>query len=186
MKINISRQSIYLLTLSLVLLVFVLLFAFLVLIPEGKNYREKRVIVKKERSELRKYQLYNSETEESLQELQSKNRHIITAFDTDFNPSRFKKQYSKYFSDLSLTEGINLSDEKSFAVYEVNTTSKIDSPKSFYDFLDALNKSDWIISVNFPINFTRENSLIKASFNMKVYSNPSELNSSTPVAEEAL
>jgi len=183
MKINISRQSIYLLSLSLVLLIFVLLFAFLVLIPEGKTYREKRVILKQERVELRKYQLYSNETEEKLQELQAKNRHLITAFDTDFNPSRFKKQYHKYFSDLTLSEGVNIADENSFVVYEVNSTSKIDSPKSFYDFLDALNKSDWIISVNFPINFTRENSLIKASFKMKVYSNPRELNSSTEVQE---
>ena len=182
MKINTSRQSLYLISLSFVLLIFILLFAFVLLIPEGKTYRENRLVVKKENAELRKYQLYNDETQERLKELQHENRHIITAFDTDFNPSRFEKQYAKYFSDLKLKQQTRLDDEKSFIVYEVNTSSKINSPQSFYDFLDALNKSDWIISVNFPINFVRENMLIKSSFKMKVYADPME--SSTTSSEE--
>ena len=57
-----------------------------------------------------------------------------------------------------------------FITYEVNTTSKINSPKSFYDFLEALNKSDWIVGVEFPITFIREDKLIKSSFKMNVYS----------------
>ena len=41
MKINISRQSIYLLASSLFLLVFVLVFSFMVLIPEGNHLQDR-------------------------------------------------------------------------------------------------------------------------------------------------
>jgi hypothetical protein len=58
------------------------------------------------------------------------------------------------------------------------TTSQINSPKSFYDFLDAVNKSDWIISVNFPISFKREAEMIRSSFTMKVYAVAEDNNTS--------
>ena len=170
MKINISRPNIYLLLLSTLLLVIVLVVAFVLLIPNGKDYREQRSELKKENKELRKYQNFSDETEEFLQKLKSDNRHIITAFDTSFSPQRFQKMHQAYFSSLSISKSVKLNDEEEFAVYEVNTTSEINSPKTFYDFLDALNKSDWIIAVNFPIHFKRDGELIKSTFTMKVYS----------------
>jgi len=170
MKINISRQNIYLLVVSVFLLIFVLLFSFLVLIPEGREYRVQRGDLKKESIELRKYQNFNGETLELLKELQSENRNIITAFDTLFNAQRFEKQYKGYFSSLTIVKSLKIENEDEFSVYEVNTTSEINSPKAFYNFLEALNKSDWIIGVNFPINFKRDGELIKSSFTMKVYS----------------
>ena len=177
MKINISRQYIYLMIVSLLLFIFVLVFSFTVLIPEGKEYRIKRVELKKTNKELREYENFHNETLETLQDLKSKNRRIIRAFDTTFNPSRFEKQNKSYFASLSITQVNFLEVEKDFAVYEVNTTSEISSPSTFYDFLDSVNKSDWIIAVNFPINFKRDGELIKSTFTMKVYCNNKESNS---------
>ena len=134
MKINISRPNIYLLTLSTLLLIIVLIFSFAVLIPHGKDYREQRAELRKENKELRKYQNFSDETLEFLQNLKSENRHIITAFDTTFNPVRFEKTHQSYFSSLSITKKVKLEDEGEFSVYEVNTTSEISSPKTFYDF----------------------------------------------------
>ncbi|NPA59243.1 MAG: hypothetical protein GXO30_02085, partial [Epsilonproteobacteria bacterium] len=88
---------------------------------------------------------------------------------TEFNPQRFIKLHKKYFNSLSILPKTNLKKEDDFLVYEVNTTSYINSPKSFYEFLDALNKSDWIIGINFPINFKRDAKAISSSFTMKVY-----------------
>jgi hypothetical protein len=179
MKINISRQYLYLLALSLLLLIFVLVFSFVVLIPEGKDYRIQRTDLRKESRELKRYQDFHDETLERLKKLQGDKRHIITAFDTAFNPRRFEKQNKEYFHSLSLSKQKIIGKEDEFTIYEVNTTSQMNSPKSFYDFLDAINKSDWIISVNFPINFKREADMIKSSFTMKVYTiKNSELNSS--------
>ena len=171
MKINISRHQIYILLLSVFLFLFVLIFSFSLLIPEGKNYRIKRVELKKAQQEHDKYKNFHDETLDTLKNLQSKNRTIITAFDRPFSPKRFEKQYKSHFSSLRITKINRVADEEGFSVYEVNTTSHIASPTNFYDFLDALNKGDWIIGVNFPIKFIRDSEMIRSSFTMKVYEN---------------
>ncbi len=170
MKINISRQSIYLLAVSIFLLIFVFIFSFLVLIPEGQENRIQRLELKKESLELRKYQNFNDETLEHLKQLQSDNRNIITALERTFDAQRFEKKYSDYFSSLTILKQVEQFNEDEFSIYEVNTTSQISSPKSFYNFLEAVNKSDWIVGINFPINFKRDSELIKSTFTMKVYS----------------
>ncbi len=183
MKNSISRQHIYLGIVSLFLLIFVLVFSFGVLIPEGKEYRVKRIELKKMSKELREYQNFHDETFETLKNLQSKNRRVITAFDSIFNPSRFEKQNKNYFSSLSVSELTLTGSEDGFALYEVNTTSQISSPSSFYNFLDSVNKSDWIIAVNFPIHFKRDGELIRSSFTMKVYANNKESNATASESE---
>jgi len=169
MKINISRQSVYLLALSVFLLIFVIVFSFSVLIPQGKEYRKQRTQLRKENIDLREYKDFKDKTFKILKDLQSENRHIIVAFENSFKINKFENKHKKYFSSLKLSKLSSLKDEKEFSVYEVNSTSKINSPKSFYKFLDAINKSDWIISVEFPIKFVREDELISSSFRMKVY-----------------
>ena len=183
MKNSISRQHIYLLSASFFLLLFVLLFSFTVLIPAGKEYRVKRVAMKKVSQELREYEMFHSETLSTLKEMQHKNRRVITSFDATFNPQKFEKQNQKFFSALHISSINFLNLEEKFAVYEVNTTSKISSPTSFYKFLDNINKSDWIIEVNFPIEFKRSGDEIKSSFTMKVYSNNKDTNTSTSASE---
>ena len=179
---NIPRQYIYFIFIALFLFIFVIIFSFGILIPEGKGYRLERIELKKANNELREYQNFYSDTLNKLKNLQSKNRRIITAFNATFNPDKFEKQNKKYFSSLKISKLNFTKIEDSFAIYEVNTTSKIDSPRTFYDFLDSINKSDWIISVNFPINFKRDAKLITSSFTMKVYCNNKETNETASVS----
>lgn len=181
MKVNISRQNIYLLSVSIFLLIFVLVFAFSLLIPEGKEYRNKRADLKKESVELKKYEDFRDEVLEKLTELKSENRHIITAFDTAFDAKRFEKIHSPYFNSLTISKKETLPNAGEFNVYEVNTISKINSPKSFYDFLDTVNKSDWIVGINFPISFIRENEIIRSSFTMRVYSVDRDINATKSI-----
>ena len=176
MKIKISRQYLYIMLISVFLLLFVLVFSFAVLIPKGKEYREARLELLKKNAELRKYQDFHDKTLRQLKDLQSKNRHVITAFDTTFHPGRFEKKYKSYFSSLHVKKVARLKDEEGFATYEVNTTSHISSPTNFYNFLDSLNKGDWIIGVNFPIDFKRDGEMIQSSFRMKVYANNKDKN----------
>jgi hypothetical protein len=147
----------------------------MVLIPEGQLYREQKNALKKENLELQRYQEFNAQTLERLKKLQNDNAHIITAYKTPFNASQFEKVNKTYFKSLSVTPKITLEDEEEFSVYEVNATSKINSPIIFYNFLEAINKSDWIIGVNFPIHFKREADMIRSSFTMRVYSQKSEI-----------
>ena len=176
MKIRMSRHYLYILLSSLFLFLFVLLFAFLVLIPKGKEYRQERLELKKSSVKLQQYQDFHDRVYKKLKDLQSKNRHIITAFENRFDATRFQKENKSYFASLKLSKVVNGADEAGFSVYEVNTTSHIASPANFYNFLDALNKSDWIIGVNFPITFQRDGEMIRSSFRMKVYANKEDTN----------
>ncbi|MDD5157297.1 hypothetical protein [Sulfurimonas sp.] len=178
MKSSITRQSIYLLALSTVLLIFVFVFSFAVLIPEGKEYRSKRSKLKKESVELARTVEFHDETATVYKKLKADNSHIIGAFSSGFSPEKFEKQHKSFFNSLMLSKKIEVESEDDFSVYEVNTSSKISSPKSFYNFLDTVNKSDWIISINLPIDFKRDGEIINSSFKMKVYGNKKDLNSS--------
>lgn len=164
-----NRQTFYIVILSLVLLIGVIAFSFFLLIPKGKEYRSLRLEAKKEFQQLDLVQLQYDETFIRLKEMQGQNRHTITAFDTPFNADRFERLYKKEFSDLYLTEVTTFESNGTFKIYEVNATSKITSPESFYTFIDGVNKSEWIIRVNFPIHFERDGDKIRSSFTMKVH-----------------
>jgi hypothetical protein len=147
----------------------IFLFAFLFLIPKGKEYRTLRLENKKESRILGVLREEHSLAQEKLEKLEKTHKDTIKAFESSFNPKKFTRMHEKEFQDLFLSE-IEMSDHNgSFRVYEVNATAKINSPETFYHFLDKVNHSDWIIGVNFPIHFEREGDLIKSSFTMKVH-----------------
>jgi len=150
----------------------------------GKEYRKNRLTLKEEKLDLQNYQNYYDKTLEIFNTTKSKNRHIIQAFEAKFDPQRFKKTYAKYFIDLSLSKIKDANKSKWYETYEVQTTSKIKSPTNFYDFLSAINKSEWIIRVTFPINFKREGELIHSSFKMQIYKKSSDNTSSKKSSKE--
>jgi len=154
----------------------------MVLIPTGQEYRVKRLELKKTLKEYHKYSNFHDETAEKLKDMQGTNRHIIDAFDATFNPKRFEQQHKKFFTSLHISKISYDGVENGFAIYEVNTTSFLNSPKSFYDFLDAVNKTDWVVGVRFPIDFKRDAEMIKSSFTMKVYANNKDKNLTASVS----
>lgn len=167
-----SRQTLTMVILSLLLLAGVIGFSFFLLIPKGKEYRTLRLESKKEILSLELAQRRYDQTNEKIKELKTRNHHIITAFNTPFNPERFTRLNKKEFQDLYLTEMTEQDGNGTFKIYEVNATSKITSPQSFYHFLENVNKSSWIIAVNFPIHFERDGEMIRSSFTMKVHNSP--------------
>jgi len=182
-KINLTRHNLYVIIITLILLLSVLLFSFLVLIPEGQEYRMKRLEWKKTLLQHDEYQSYHDEVFAELKNAQHENKNTINGLKTPFDASRFEKEYKSYFTSLMLSPLHQASDENNFSVYEVNTTSKISTPKHFYQFLDAVNKSDWIIGVNFPITFVKDGEMIRSSFTMKVYANKPDTNASTSASK---
>ncbi len=160
---------IYILSLAVIFLIIVFIFAFAFLIPSGKSYRMARMEAKKVSYQVDLIQAEYDKVHEQLKTLQADNRHVIGAYKTIFNPIRFKQMYASHFESFTLSELSSHSQDGEFAVYEVNTSSLIQSPQGFYDFLDGVNKSDNIIGVNFPIAFKRDGNLIKSSFTMHVY-----------------
>jgi hypothetical protein len=169
-----SRQTVFVVILSLFLLIGVVAFSFLFLIPKGKEYRTLRLESKKEFQQLELAQNRYDNTHNRLEDLKKQHRHTIGAFDKAFDPGRFERLYKKEFTDLYLTEVSSTESNGTFKVYEVNATSKITSPQSFYNFLEQVNKSEWVIGVNFPIHFERDGEKIRSSFTMKVHNKPNE------------
>lgn len=169
-----NRQTVFVIILSLFLLAGVVSFSFFFLIPKGKEYRSLRLESKKEFQQLELAQNRFDITNNRLKDLEKQNAHTIGAFEKTFDPGRFERLYKKEFTDLYLTEITTFETNGSFKVYEVNATSKITSPQSFYNFLENVNKSEWVIGVNFPIHFERDGDQIRSSFTMKVHNNESK------------
>lgn len=166
-----NHRTLYLVLISLFLFVGIVVFSILFLIPKGKEYRTLRLENKKEQQFVARAQERYNQVNEKLAKLKSEHAHTMKAFATPFDPKKFTKINQQDFENLYLTE-IEMADGNgSFKVYEVNATTKINSPQTFYGFLEKINKSDWIIAVNFPINFERDGDKIKSSFTMKVHHN---------------
>lgn len=164
-----NRQTLYLVIFSILLLVGVVTFSFVALIPKGKEYRSLRLENKKEIQKIDLAQVRHDEVFEKLKELRAQNRRTIEAFGNRFDPDRFTKRYRNRFEDLLVSEATPDDTNGTFRTYEVNATSKITSPESFYTFLEQVNQSDWIIAVNFPVRFERDGDRIRSSFTMRVY-----------------
>jgi hypothetical protein len=166
-----NHRTLYLVLISLFLFVGIVVFSLLFLIPKGKEYRTLRLENKKEQQMIARAQEEYDRVNEKLEKLKSDNAHTMAAFRTAFDPKKFTQNNQQAFENLYLTE-IEMADQNgSFKVYEVNATTKITSPQVFYQFLEKINKSDWIIAVNFPIYFERDGDKIKSSFTMRVHRN---------------
>lgn len=166
-----NHRTLYLVLISLILLVGVVIFSVLFLIPKGKEYRTLRLESKKEQQLIAQVQERYDQMNEKYKKLKGENAHTIQAFRTPFDLVKFTKNNQQDFQDLYLTEIKMAEHNGSFKVYEVNATTKITSPQIFYQFLEKINKSEWVIGVDFPINFERDGDKIKSSFTMKVHSN---------------
>jgi len=164
-----GRNLINILLLSLGFIVLFFAFVAIFLIPTGKMYKKDHKSYMKATYERDRAQDFHDETMLNLKDLQTKNRAIILAYGNLFDSDAFARQYGRYFKRLKLTSVDTKEKEDIFDVYEVKATSDINSPTDFYDFLDAVNKSENIISIEFPINFVADGPVIHSSFRLKVF-----------------
>jgi len=165
-----GRNLINILLLSLGFIILFFAFVAIFLIPTGKEYKKDHKNYMKAIYERDRAQDFHDDTMQNLKDLQTKNRAIILAYSNLFDPDAFARQYSRYFKRLKLTSVDAKEKDNIFDIYEVKATSDIKSPTDFYDFLNAVNKSENIISVEFPINFISDGPVIHSSFRLKVFS----------------
>lgn len=166
-----NHRTLYLVLISLILFIGIVVFSVLFLIPKGKEYRALRLESKKEQQMISQAQERYDQVNEKHKKLKGDNAYVIQAFRTPFDAVKFTKNNQNDFDNLYLTELEMAEQNGSFKVYEVNATTKITSPQTFYQFLEKINKSNWVIGVDFPIHFERDGDKIKSSFTMKVHSN---------------
>lgn len=176
-----GRSLINILIISLVFIILFFAFVVILLIPVGKDYKRDHKVYTKVIHERDRVQDLHDDTMDNLKDLQTKNRNIILSYGNLFDPDAFAKRYRSYFKRLRLTAINSKEAEGIFDIYEVDALSDIDSPTDFYAFLDAINKSDNIISVEFPINFVATGNTIKASFKLKVFG--ADFDNRLPISE---
>jgi len=163
-----GRNVINILILSLIFIIIFFVFIVLVFVPAGKHYKKEYKVYTKQMHKLRIAQDKHDETMDHLQELQAKNRNIVSSFENIFDDMVFKNNYHHYFQSLQLEKVIDKGKDGIFYQYEVKTSALLRSPAQFYEFLEMLNKGDNIIHVQFPINFKSKKGQVTARFKMKI------------------
>jgi len=172
MKLNLSNENIFLLALCTFLLIIVLVFSFLILIPKEKEYRTQAKHLKVVKLQLEKYQQIKQKSSAILKGLQDKNKQIVFAMKNDFDFKKFNEKNKDYFSSFEVVDKQSFTEkEDGLKVYEANISSYISSPANFYEFIDGVNKGEWIVEVKKPLKFKKEDKKINLSFSMKVYKN---------------
>ena len=104
-----------------------------------------------------------------LKKLQNSNRKIINALKRDFDENNFKLFASKYMSVSSIKEVNSTEYKNDFIKTTYIMTSKIKSPKNFYDFIDALKNYKSVLRVYFPIDFIKNKENIDLTLKLEHY-----------------
>jgi cell division protein FtsB len=174
-KVVLRRLNLPFLATAFVLLSIVLLFAFFVLTPKLKSYRNLLVQQEKQSAELSKVQLRYDRLYEHLRSLQSGQKELLRAYEKPFDAKRFIAENRKHFSSLEAKRVSPAMGGGAFVHYEISALSRMGSPKDFYDFLEGLKSSGWIAGVYEPIVFEREGEQIRSTFRMRVFSREGKL-----------
>ncbi len=148
----------------------VMLFVFLVVIPAIKIYKSKKVqyreAIRTEKELTVKEQNLRTELERYRIEYNS----TLRAFRHHFDEDAFLQLARTYFQNVRLTPHEKKKSESGLQIYRFNADFNARTPVQFYRFVDALQKIDNIIKINFPIEITSEGKNIRLQFNMSVYS----------------
>ena len=149
-------------------LLFVLIFALVV--PAVKAYKSVNARYAETKARYLAAKDEHDTILERYKKLQSKNRRIIEAFENRWDEKRFLAKARNYFLGVDLKAlDVNTSDPH-FKVYELNARAKMDSPQSFYRFLDALPSVPYVIQADFPIAFRAHGGdEIEGVFRIRVY-----------------
>ena len=165
-----TRRPVFdLLVIIFVSLMMISVFAFMVLIPEAKQYRSLSGNVKKIEAEVSKLQLNYDHHYAHNTGLQKEYNSVLKAVDNTFDKEEFIVQYRKDFTDLRLEVEKQKREVGSAATWKMLVHARFKSPKNFYSFMEKINHAEWIMTVKTPIRFERVGDEINATFGMKVY-----------------
>lgn len=153
----------------LVFLITVMLFVFLVVIPSIKTFKSKKA-----------HYLHQLKMEERLRSKQTTlqqeyNRTVakyaekLKAFEHPFDKNAFLETAGHYFNHVTLTAQGAKKSESGLQIYRFQADFDANTPLQFYHFVDALQKMESVVKINFPIEVDAQNSKIHLRFNISVY-----------------
>ena len=122
------------------------------LLPQLRNYQENSL---RENSQIALFEATKAKfaaSENKISSLRNENNKSLEQFEQNFDIKILENFLQKYF-------------KHSFTI-----DAKIQNPKSFYDFIDALSGFDYLVKMDYPLNLKAAQEGIDISFVIKIYS----------------
>jgi len=153
-------------TLYIVITLFAIAF---IITPAIKNFKKAQ----KEYYEIKtQYSIIKKDYQsvlESLKRLKTENAKILAAFKRDFDVKNFKIFASKFMEIKEIKKDKTKPFKKDFIKTAYFIKAAINSPKDFYDFIDAVKNYKNVIRVYFPIDFTKNGKKIDLTLKIEHY-----------------
>jgi len=102
-------------------------------------------------------------------QLYKQNHKIILDFKMDFNKESFKIFSSKYMKIKSIKEQNSSIYENRFLKKTYIVTAILNSPISFYKFIDATKSANNVLKIYYPIVFKAKNGDLKLLYKLEVF-----------------
>lgn len=172
MKLDKSLEELDPVKMLLFFLAFVAISLFVIfvfIVPSVKEYKSVRVQYNRHDLALKRVEEVLRAKEERLDKEQSQNERILKALANKFDHDKFIAYANGFFKNANLSKVSKTTKNETYSMYELNVTSLIDSPSSFYRFLDGLKSYENIIKADFPITMKSDGKFINSTFNIKVY-----------------
>lgn len=167
-KVN-NNKTVRFMLFVLAFMAVVMLFVFLVVIPSIKTFKTKKAEYLYQQKHKKELALQKEKLETELRSIEKKYADALSAFKNDFDEKSFLSEAGKYFQNIKLIPKSDKKSESGLQIYAFKADFDARTPVQFYKFVDALQKMDNVVKINFPVILDAKNNTIHLQFNMSVY-----------------
>lgn len=146
-EIDLTKTLLFIL-LSLVL---TLMIASMMIIPDIQQLKISKIHTERSLKMLKDTRDYYDRLSEENSQLQEKNRKVIEALQVTFNKERVGQFGEEKLGKFDFLGSNLVPHDQNFIRYEINASTRIDSPVRLYEFINALNSYDSLAEMDFPI-----------------------------------
>lgn len=164
-EINWVRNVMWLLIFFIIIL---LLFAYLVR-PTLMELKSKNIELRKEEFLLRQIEAESQRVSESRKKFMMDNKAILNAFENRFNEDEFLQSAKKFALSATIAPTKEIDQNSSIRQREYLVQIKVDTPVKFFDLLDYLSGSGYVLKSDFPIKFGSDEGVISVEFMLKQF-----------------
>jgi uncharacterized membrane protein YhiD involved in acid resistance len=150
-------------------LAVVMVFVFLFVIPSIKEFKHKKAEYYQQIKAQKNLSKREKELKQQFEKLEKKYNTALSAFKKDFSEEEFLALAKKYFTNVKLIPGDKKKTENGLQIYKFTADFSARTPVKFYQFIDAVNKMENVVKINFPIELEAQDRNIVLKFNMSVY-----------------
>ena len=139
------------------------------LLPQLRNYKENSL---RENSQIALFEATKARlatSENKISSLRNENNKSLEQFEQNFDIKILENFLQKYFKNIKIQEN-QLTQTQKYLKHSFTIDAKIQNPKSFYDFIDALSGFDYLVKMDYPLNLKAAQEGIDISFVIKIYS----------------